>query len=197
VVQIGDFGSATEVIDNPVNPYTREVSTRWYKAPELLYGAYLYNESVDLWSFGCIIAECLKGEPLFPGLCDVNQLCHIFDALGTIDLEEWHDARNLPDYGKIHFQPRDARGLLIPTEHLPFIEEVVRLHPGKRRRANQLLSHEWIAEPVLRNISIPIRKHQPALKASIDFSHLEDDVLSELSEIIETPTPPLTDLMDE
>lgn len=37
-----------------------------YRAPELLYGATQYGPPTDMWSCGCIFAEILLGEPLFP-----------------------------------------------------------------------------------------------------------------------------------
>ena len=46
---------------------TTYVATRWYRAPELLLKWKNYNESVDVWSVGCIFAELLKRKPLMPG----------------------------------------------------------------------------------------------------------------------------------
>lgn len=46
-------------------PYTHQVATRWYRAPELLYGSRFYNQSVDLWALGCILAEMITKTPLF------------------------------------------------------------------------------------------------------------------------------------
>lgn len=50
---------------------TEKVSTRWYRAPELLFGLSNYGFAVDIWSVGCIFGELLTGAPLFPG--DHNQ----------------------------------------------------------------------------------------------------------------------------
>ena len=47
--------------------YSHQVATRWYRAPELLYGAREYTEAVDLWAAGCIMAEMINKSPLFPG----------------------------------------------------------------------------------------------------------------------------------
>lgn len=47
-------------------PYTHQVATRWYRAPELLYGSCFYDQSVDLWALGCIFAEMITKTPLFP-----------------------------------------------------------------------------------------------------------------------------------
>jgi cell cycle related kinase len=50
-----------------------QVATRWYRAPELLYGARWYTEGVDLWAVGCILGELLNSSPLFPGENDIDQ----------------------------------------------------------------------------------------------------------------------------
>jgi serine/threonine protein kinase len=52
---------------------TVQVATRWYRAPELLYGARRYTEGVDLWAVGCILGELLNSSPLFPGENDIDQ----------------------------------------------------------------------------------------------------------------------------
>jgi cyclin-dependent kinase-like len=59
---------------NPKAIYTDYVSTRWYRAPELLVGDANYNKGVDIWAVGCILAEIFNGIPLFPGDSDLNTL---------------------------------------------------------------------------------------------------------------------------
>ena len=46
---------------------TRNVVTRFYRSPEILYGAFDYDQSIDMWSVGCIMAEMVTGEFLFKG----------------------------------------------------------------------------------------------------------------------------------
>lgn len=62
--------------------YSIEVGTKWYKAPEILYGVKTYNEKVDLWSAGCILAELLDHCPMFTGYSDLDQLAKIAKMLG-------------------------------------------------------------------------------------------------------------------
>lgn len=64
-VKICDFGLAREVRSQP--PYTEYVSTRWYRAPELLLRSRNYNSPVDVFALGCIMAELYMQAPLFPG----------------------------------------------------------------------------------------------------------------------------------
>ena len=63
--------------------YTDYVSTRWYRAPELLIGDHSYGKAIDVWAIGCLFAEILTGEPLFPGDSDVQTLYLILQMLGN------------------------------------------------------------------------------------------------------------------
>ena len=60
-----------------------DVGTKWYKAPEILYGARTYNSSVDIWSAGCILAELLDTTPLFTGFNDLDQMARIANFIGN------------------------------------------------------------------------------------------------------------------
>src|SRR5690606_4234317 len=97
VLKLADFGLA-RAFGVPVRTYTHEVITLWYRPPEILLGGKQYSTPVDIWSIGCIFAEMLSGEPLFPGDCEIDQLFRIFRALGTPNEETWPDVSNYPDY---------------------------------------------------------------------------------------------------
>eukprot|EP00058_Branchiostoma_floridae_P020885 XP_002606375.1 hypothetical protein BRAFLDRAFT_118518 [Branchiostoma floridae] len=58
ILKITDFGLA-KTFGSPNRVYTHQVVTRWYRAPELLYGARIYGTGVDMWAVGCILAELL------------------------------------------------------------------------------------------------------------------------------------------
>jgi len=64
-------------------------SCRWYRAPELLFGAKQYGYAVDMWSVGCIFAELMLRVPYLPGETDIEQLDLMFRALGTPTEEDW------------------------------------------------------------------------------------------------------------
>jgi len=72
VVKIGDLGLAREIRSRP--PYTEYVSTRWYRAPEILLHSTNYNSPVDIFAMGCIMAELFLGTPLFTGSSEIDQL---------------------------------------------------------------------------------------------------------------------------
>lgn len=65
ILKLCDFGSAKRLIDGEVS--TAYITSRFYRAPELLFGATDYGVEIDLWSAGCLIAEMLLGRPLFVG----------------------------------------------------------------------------------------------------------------------------------
>ena len=66
----------------PGDEYTDYVATRWYRAPELLVGDTQYGPPVDVWAIGCVFAELLTGQALWPGRSDVDQLYLIRKTLG-------------------------------------------------------------------------------------------------------------------
>ena len=83
-MKLGDFGQARLIPKDKVNPqFSLEVGTKWYKAPEILYGVRDYNEKVDMWSVGCILSELLDQKPLFTGASDFDQLARIARFIGA------------------------------------------------------------------------------------------------------------------
>lgn len=84
------------------SPYTHQVATRWYRAPELLFGARYYGAGVDIWAVGAIFGELLNHSPVFPGENDIDQIYRVLQILGTPDERQWPELPTLPDFGKIH-----------------------------------------------------------------------------------------------
>jgi len=73
VLKLCDFGFARPLTSSE-NKFTDYVSTRWYRAPELLVGDVSYGKGVDIWAIGCMLAEMWNGMPLFPGDSDIDQV---------------------------------------------------------------------------------------------------------------------------
>ena len=127
---------------------TNEIGTRWYKSPELLYGTRNYNSSIDIWSAGCIVMEMLQNKPLFCGETDIDQLCKIFNILGTIDLKTYQNAQNLPDFNKIVFNEIKAKNLNeiwpnLSDEIIELIQFCLKFNPIMRISAFDALKHKW------------------------------------------------------
>mmetsp|Transcript_14226 Transcript_14226/g.53444 ORF Transcript_14226/g.53444 Transcript_14226/m.53444 type:complete len:421 (-) Transcript_14226:831-2093(-) len=86
VLKLCDFGSAKVLV--PGEPNVSYICSRYYRAPELIFGATDYTTAIDVWSSGCVTGELLLGQPVFPGESGVDQLVEIIKVLGTPTKEE-------------------------------------------------------------------------------------------------------------
>lgn len=145
------------------------VGTRWFRAPELLYGSTSYGLEVDLWSLGCIFAELLTLEPLFPGNSDIDQLARIFNVLGNLTEEVWPGCSKLPDYRTISFTKIESpMGLeaCLPNRSPAEIAIVKRLlcyDPTSRATPMELLQDRYFFEE---SLPVPISELQVPLTRS-------------------------------
>ena len=80
VLKLCDFGSAKSL--QPGEPSVSYICSRYYRAPELIFGSTEYTTAIDVWSAGCVAAELLLGHPLFPGETGVDQLVEIIKVRG-------------------------------------------------------------------------------------------------------------------
>jgi serine/threonine protein kinase len=69
-VKLCDFGIAREIRSRP--PFTDYVSTRWYRAPEMLLGSKNYNSPVDIFALGCVFVELFLNKPLWNGSSEID-----------------------------------------------------------------------------------------------------------------------------
>lgn len=129
--------------------------TIWYRCPELLLGATDYDEKVDIWSAGCILAELLLGKALFPGTNDLEQLRLIFKLMGTPGEHNWEGIYDFPkikakevEIGEpMKAELRDKYGsderFTSSPSSLALIERLLELDPKKRWRAKQALGSQY------------------------------------------------------
>ncbi|XP_043275798.1 cyclin-dependent kinase 20-like [Venturia canescens] len=148
LLKIADFGLARLMWQDSSKAYSHQVATRWYRAPELLYGARFYSDSIDMWSVGCIFGEMLNNSPLFPGETDIEQLAIVLRHLGTPTAETWPELSSLPDYNKITFPYHKG----IPWEHaipdatpdvLDLVKNILLYNSVKRLTAQEALLHVY------------------------------------------------------
>ncbi|XP_075864601.1 cyclin-dependent kinase 20 isoform X3 [Microcebus murinus] len=144
-LKIADFGLARVFSPDGSRLYTHQVATRWYRAPELLYGARQYDQGVDLWAVGCIMGELLNGSPLFPGENDIEQLCCVLRILGTPSPKVWPEITELPDYNKISFKEQAPVPLeeVLPDaspQALDLLGQFLLYPPHQRIAASQVFS---------------------------------------------------------
>ena len=90
---------------SPGEVYTDYVATRWYRSIELLVGDIQYGTPVDVWAIGCVFAELIRGEALWPGRSDVDQLYLIRKSLGDL----------LPRHLQIFSQNEFFKGITLPV----------------------------------------------------------------------------------
>lgn len=80
-IKLADFGLARET--NSRTPYTTYVSTRWYRAPEVLLRAAVYSCPVDIWALGAMAVEIATLKPMFPGSNEVDQVWRVCEIMGS------------------------------------------------------------------------------------------------------------------
>lgn len=99
VLKLCDFGSAKHLVRG--EPNVSYICSRYYRAPELIFGAIDYTTKIDVWSAGCVVAELLLGQPIFPGDSGVDQLVEIIKVLGTPTREQIREMN--PNYTEFKF----------------------------------------------------------------------------------------------
>ena len=133
---------------------THAVSTRWYRAPELLYGSKCYDEKVDVWSLGMTLAELRRGgRGIARGESDIDQMSKVFRCFGTPNEVTWPEVALLPDYGKIifdavldpdplscHFEECGAS-----EDFVDLLSRMLRLNPKERWSCGDLLRHPFLS----------------------------------------------------
>ncbi|KAJ0173641.1 hypothetical protein K1T71_010790 [Dendrolimus kikuchii] len=148
ILKIADLGLARLYWPNGGRPYSHQVATRWYRAPELLYGARYYTEKVDLWAVGCIIAEMITKQPLFAGESDIEQLAIVLQHLGTPTELIWPGHTELPDFHKITFpesEPTPWNELLsdVDPDAIHLVKSFIMYDANNRIPAKEALRHVW------------------------------------------------------
>ncbi|XP_015109653.1 serine/threonine-protein kinase dyf-5 isoform X2 [Diachasma alloeum] len=146
LVKIADFGLAREIRSRP--PYTDYVSTRWYRAPEVLLHSTTYNSPIDIWAVGCIMAELYTFRPLFPGKSEIDEIFKICAVIGTPDKDDWPEGYQLAAAMNFKFPilPRTPLKDLIPNasqEAIVLMEDMMEWNPIKRPTAQQALRYPY------------------------------------------------------
>ncbi|XP_058732283.1 cyclin-dependent kinase F-1 [Vicia villosa] len=146
---------AMEQEDKEHGGFTSCVGTRWFRAPELLYGSINYGLEIDLWSLGCIFAELMTLKPLFPGTADIDQLSKIINVLGNLDERAWPGCSELPDYRIISFSkvenPPGVEACLPnrSADEVSLVKNLVCYDPSRRATTMELLQDKYFNEEPL------------------------------------------------
>ncbi|XP_019423956.1 PREDICTED: cyclin-dependent kinase F-4-like [Lupinus angustifolius] len=176
IIKIADFGLAREISSQP--PYTEYVSTRWYRAPEVLLQSYLYGSKVDMWAMGAIMAELFSLRPLFPGVSEADEIYKICSVLGSPTTESWADGLKLAR--DINYQFPQLAGVqlssLIPSASVDAICLITSLcswDPCKRPTASEALQHPFFQScfyipPSLRTRAVARTPPSAATRGALD-----------------------------
>ncbi|KAH7367219.1 serine/threonine-protein kinase MAK [Plectosphaerella cucumerina] len=163
-VKIADFGLARETHSRL--PYTTYVSTRWYRAPEVLLRAGEYSAPVDIWAVGAMAVEVATLKPLFPGGNEVDQVWRVCEIMGSpgnwysksgarVGGGEWREGTRLA--GKLGFSfpkmaPHSLDTILQqpqwPKELSHFVTWCLMWDPKNRPTSSQALAHDYFVDAV-------------------------------------------------
>ncbi|KAF0036668.1 hypothetical protein F2P81_011980 [Scophthalmus maximus] len=146
LVKIADFGLAREIRSLP--PYADYVSTRWYRAPEVLLRSTSYSSPIDQWAVGCIMAELYTLRPLFPGSSEVDTILKICQVVGTPKKNDWQEGYQLASAMNFRWPRCDPSNLktLIPNaspEAIRLMTDLLQWNPRKRPASAQALRYSY------------------------------------------------------
>lgn len=147
-VKLCDFGFA-RLAAGPGDEITDYVATRWYRAPELLVGDKQYGAPVDIWAIGCVFAELLTSQPLWPGKSDADQLYLIWKTFGNLLPYHLDIFSRNPFFKGISLQepdrlePLEVKFSNIGSHALDFMKNCFTMDPTERMTCKQLIDHPY------------------------------------------------------
>lgn len=148
-IKLCDFGSAKELLPGESN--VAYICSRYYRAPELILGATDYTIQIDVWSGGCVLAELLLGQPVFPGATAGDQLVEIIKILGTPTPEDFGEInRNYQNFHFPYLRPTPWYKVLTKTttspEAVDLVSRLLIYLPSHRMSAIEVLAHPFFDE---------------------------------------------------
>ena len=160
------------------------IRDRYYRAPELIFGATNYTNQIDIWSSGCVMAELLLGQPMFPGESGIDQLVEIIKILGTPSKQEICSMN--PNYMEHKFPqikpiPLSRVFKKEDDQTVEFLADVLKYDPLERFNALQCLCSPYFDELKLDDGKInQITTDLKLLEfdENVELGHLSPDELS-------------------
>jgi len=112
-----------------------------------------YDSSIDIWSFGCVLAEILLGKPIFQGESTVDQLFQIMKILGIPDTDQLaflNKNKSLQnEFPHVRVTPLAKIFQNKPKEIISLLQKIFAYEAYKRPSALEILSHPFFDD--LRN----------------------------------------------
>uniref|UniRef100_A0A8C1ZH46 [tau protein] kinase n=1 Tax=Cyprinus carpio TaxID=7962 RepID=A0A8C1ZH46_CYPCA len=165
VLKLCDFGSAKQLVRG--EPNVSYICSRYYRAPELIFGATDYTSNIDIWSAGCVLAELLLGQPIFPGDSGVDQLVEIIKILGTPTREQIREMN--PNYTEFKFPQIKAHPWTkvfkprTPPEAIALCSRLLEYTPVTRLSPLQACAHAFFDELRQPGTRLPSGRELPPL----------------------------------
>lgn len=164
-VKLCDFGSAKRLV--PGEPSVAYICSRYYRAPELIFGSTQYTSAIDVWSVACVIAELLLGRALFPGDSGVDQLIEIIKVLGTPSRAQILAMNaNYQEFKFPVIRPTTLPKVFrkeVPVEVAEFLGALLVYDPQQRPRALEALAHQFFDELRDQEVRLPTGAPLPCL----------------------------------
>ncbi|KAL5529419.1 GSK1 [Sanghuangporus baumii] len=179
VLKLCDFGSAKILVAG--EPNVSYICSRYYRAPELIFGATNYTTNIDIWSTGCVMAELMLGQPLFPGESGIDQLVEIIKVLGTPSREQIKTMN--PNYMEHKFpqiKPHPFHKVFRPRtapEAIDLVAKLLEYTPEARLSAIEAMCHPFFDELKVEGMRMPNGKDFPRL---FDFTREELSIRPDL-----------------
>ena len=181
-IKLCDFGSAKQLVLG--EPNISYICSRYYRAPELIFGNTEYDCSIDLWSVGCVIAELMLTMPIFPGESGSDQIVEIIKILGT-PTKDQIKAMN-PNYNEFRFpqiNPIPWEKVFKPntnTEAVQFISRLLVYNPRERPHPLVALTDKFFDELRMQTTRLP--NGQPLPRNLFDFTIEEQEFCKKINE---------------
>ncbi|KIJ29892.1 hypothetical protein M422DRAFT_76738 [Sphaerobolus stellatus SS14] len=165
VLKLCDFGSAKILVAG--EPNVSYICSRYYRAPELIFGATNYTTNIDIWSTGCVMAELMLGQPLFPGESGIDQLVEIIKVLGTPSREQIKTMNpNYQDHRFPQIKPHPFSKVFrprTPPEAVDLVSKLLEYTPEARLSAIEAMCHPFFDELRVEGQRMPNGKEFPPL----------------------------------
>mmetsp|Transcript_71091 Transcript_71091/g.171686 ORF Transcript_71091/g.171686 Transcript_71091/m.171686 type:complete len:395 (-) Transcript_71091:192-1376(-) len=165
LLKLCDFGSAKILVKG--EPNVSYICSRYYRAPELIFGATDYTCCIDVWSVGCVLAELLLGVPLFPGESGVDQLVEIIKVLGTPTLEEIQAMnQNYTEYKFPQVKPHPWHKVFrprTPSDAIELVSRFLRYSPDSRIKPLEACAMPFFDELRDQGLQLPGNRSPPPL----------------------------------
>ncbi|XP_018012954.1 glycogen synthase kinase-3 beta isoform X4 [Hyalella azteca] len=180
VLKLCDFGSAKHLVRG--EPNVSYICSRYYRAPELIFGATDYTTNIDVWSAGCVLAELLLGQPIFPGDSGVDQLVEIIKVLGTPTREQIREMN--PNYTEFKFPQIKSHPWQkvfrqrTPEDAINLVSRLLEYTPSARISPLQACTHRFFDELREPNTRLPNNRQLPPL---FNFTEMELKIQPELA----------------